>query len=295
MQVYNYSPQNGVYIGVSEADESPLEPGVFLVPAHATTIEPPSTSPTHHAVWVDGVWQVQPIPAPPGPALPPEAGEGEVVAWTNDGWDVVAAPDYPQPEVAAPPTDPGPDYKMLLTQLLVSDVYQAIIMQSTTNAVVNTALTLIMGNLLLASEGRSNLVNLQGAVDLLFTGFHAIPEHYEELDDVLTATGLTDLITIEPVPGPPRYDVFLATFMASPLYAKLQVQSAASLQVNVLFTSAIGLVILATSGHPDVPALERAFNELVAAITLEEGDLEVFAVILAAAHLDNLITIVPPD
>lgn len=41
MLVYNYDPVLKFYISTSEADESPLEPGVWLIPAHATTIEPP--------------------------------------------------------------------------------------------------------------------------------------------------------------------------------------------------------------------------------------------------------------
>lgn len=40
MKIYNYD-DNGIFINESLADESPLEPGVFLIPACSTTIEPP--------------------------------------------------------------------------------------------------------------------------------------------------------------------------------------------------------------------------------------------------------------
>jgi hypothetical protein len=41
MLVYNYDSVLKFYVSTSEADESPLEPGVWLIPAHATTVEPP--------------------------------------------------------------------------------------------------------------------------------------------------------------------------------------------------------------------------------------------------------------
>ena len=44
MIVYQYSPA-GLYQGETVADESPLEPGVWLMPARTTRVAPPSEYP----------------------------------------------------------------------------------------------------------------------------------------------------------------------------------------------------------------------------------------------------------
>jgi hypothetical protein len=41
MKIYNYDPEYKIYLNSSASDESPLEPGVFLIPAYATKLEPP--------------------------------------------------------------------------------------------------------------------------------------------------------------------------------------------------------------------------------------------------------------
>jgi hypothetical protein len=77
MQIYHYS-DNGLFLGVGAAEESPLEEGVFLVPRNATTIEPPAFNPETQVCRfiVDG-WQVELIPPAPEPVpdTPPTAAE----------------------------------------------------------------------------------------------------------------------------------------------------------------------------------------------------------------------------
>ena len=54
--VYNYNPDTGEYLGLETAHESPMEPGVYLIPAHATTIAPPEADAGHVAVFAGGAW-----------------------------------------------------------------------------------------------------------------------------------------------------------------------------------------------------------------------------------------------
>ena len=44
MKIYNYNADSGQFVGESIADADPLSHGEWLVPAHATTIEPPQTT-----------------------------------------------------------------------------------------------------------------------------------------------------------------------------------------------------------------------------------------------------------
>lgn len=52
MKVYSYHPNTKEFVDESEADESPLEPNVFLLPALSTFQKPPSNIPSGFvAIW----------------------------------------------------------------------------------------------------------------------------------------------------------------------------------------------------------------------------------------------------
>jgi hypothetical protein len=67
--------REGRFIATLLADESPLEPGVVLLPAGCVTIAPPQTGPEQFARWTGSAWEIvdvpQPMPQPPAPPAPP--------------------------------------------------------------------------------------------------------------------------------------------------------------------------------------------------------------------------------
>lgn len=56
MRIYHLDRVTGELVGEGEARESPLEPGVFLIPAHATATEPPAAQSGHARVWDGSAW-----------------------------------------------------------------------------------------------------------------------------------------------------------------------------------------------------------------------------------------------
>lgn len=64
---------SGYLIGKAVADESPLEPGVYLIPAGAVTTKPPhALTAKQEWRWLDGAWtavDARPTPAPAPPEL----------------------------------------------------------------------------------------------------------------------------------------------------------------------------------------------------------------------------------
>lgn len=56
MQIWHYHHQTGELVSDGLADESPLEPGTYLVPAHATTVKPPEPRTGEARVWNGDEW-----------------------------------------------------------------------------------------------------------------------------------------------------------------------------------------------------------------------------------------------
>jgi hypothetical protein len=61
--------QTGAYLGETIAHESPLEPGVYLIPGGCVEIAPPETKEGEVAIW-DGVWTLVDLPEPEKPKEP---------------------------------------------------------------------------------------------------------------------------------------------------------------------------------------------------------------------------------
>jgi hypothetical protein len=57
MLAYAYD-SNGYYLGTIERQPSPLEPGVFLMPAMATQIAPPAATATTEPKWNGASWDL---------------------------------------------------------------------------------------------------------------------------------------------------------------------------------------------------------------------------------------------
>lgn len=58
--IYHYHPISGELLGQTAADRSPLEPEVWLIPAHATDQAPPKVNAKQVAVFAAGQWRIAP-------------------------------------------------------------------------------------------------------------------------------------------------------------------------------------------------------------------------------------------
>lgn len=120
MKIYNYHQELKYLIGEENAFESPLEPGVFLIPANATDIEPPTCESNQIQIFNETSWDIiedqrgiyystetqqvivndNPLEAPENSTkqVPPEVASGYKLTW-NDGW---VLEELPPPPVLSP-------------------------------------------------------------------------------------------------------------------------------------------------------------------------------------------------
>lgn len=169
MKIYNYDPITYSFTGESVADESPLEPGVFLIPAHATTKKPPSISYPKHAVWRNEKWKVEQIPVPKEETI-------------------TEAPELVEPEY---------QFQDFLNALLAGVFYQKILTQSVSSPAVNTAFTSLMLALVLATSVRTpNAGAIQSGFENLLGAMETTPEDIATLEILLDKYKLTGLVTL---------------------------------------------------------------------------------------------------
>lgn len=76
MIIYHYHPDTGALLGSREADESPLEPGVFLMPAFSTDVTPPAPVDGKYRIFSGESWSYADIPNPEEVEPEPETEEG---------------------------------------------------------------------------------------------------------------------------------------------------------------------------------------------------------------------------
>ena len=120
MKIYNYHPDYKYFYCESEADPSPLEPGVFLIPAHATDIKPQTCELNQIQIFNETSWDIiedkrgtyysiqtqqvienyNPLISPENATTqqPPEVTEGYKLTW-NDEW---VLEELPPPPVLTP-------------------------------------------------------------------------------------------------------------------------------------------------------------------------------------------------
>jgi hypothetical protein len=77
MKIYHYN-EEGLFIREGYADPDPLRPGHWLIPAFATTIEPPIPGENQLVRFVNGTWVIEDIPLPPELEQEPEPTPDEL-------------------------------------------------------------------------------------------------------------------------------------------------------------------------------------------------------------------------
>lgn len=85
--VYQYDIA-GMFTGETEADESPLEPGVFLIPARCVEVAPPDYSGDQWPRWNGANWEL--ITASPAKDNQPASPVDKLREFLNENPDVAA-------------------------------------------------------------------------------------------------------------------------------------------------------------------------------------------------------------
>jgi hypothetical protein len=86
MDIYNYHPETGEYLSKGAARRDPMESrrrgaDVWLVPAHATVIPPPTAGDNEKAIWRNGGWRL--VPDFRGVKVCRIDGSGQVVGYVE--------------------------------------------------------------------------------------------------------------------------------------------------------------------------------------------------------------------
>lgn len=84
MKVYQ-TDSDGYFVGEITAQESPLEPGVYLIPAGAYETPPPQAGEGEVAQMAGGYWRLQTIAAEPEEPQDPEPSEEEALIYKRQG------------------------------------------------------------------------------------------------------------------------------------------------------------------------------------------------------------------
>ena len=170
MKIYNYAPDTSIFHAEGLADESPLEPGVFLIPAYATTLKPPKATLPEVAVFKNGTWNVETLPPPP-----PE----------------------PEPEPAPELPTPRPDYRGFYDSLLISTAYQNIRAQAVTSLPLTLASVEFIAAMSDAKAGAPNEAALQTCINnIAATATDLTEADWLEIGSLLTVNNLADLYVL---------------------------------------------------------------------------------------------------
>jgi hypothetical protein len=97
MIVYSFDPTSMEFVGVTDAFESPLEPGVFLLPANSTEVAPPDFDNVTQFCAFNGTdWTLtdRPLPEPDPVPTPEEIHAVKVSALLNERVQLLYSSDW---------------------------------------------------------------------------------------------------------------------------------------------------------------------------------------------------------